>query len=104
MPQRKIPLRQIVSEFRKGILGKRNSAAMCYAVCAPLQSYLGLIGYETELVEGDFGTTNHYWLELPDGTIIDPTADQFSTPMRKMPKIYIGPLPDWYKPYEDAIH
>jgi hypothetical protein len=92
-------LREIVTGFRGGVIGKRSSDRMCLAVCAPLQGLLSAFGYETELVEGDFEHTNHYWLRLPDGRIIDPTADQFTTPTgARMPKVYIGELPEWYRP------
>jgi hypothetical protein len=84
-------IRAVAASFRRGILGKRAARDMCFAVCAPLQSYLSLCGVETRLVEGNFGTTNHFWLELLDGTIIDPTADQF--PELNLPAIYIGPRP-----------
>lgn len=97
---KKPPLYRTVLSFRKGILGKQESDRMCYAVCAPLQSFLKVLGYETELIEGDFRFTNHYWLRLPNGQIIDPTADQFTTPGgAPMPKVYIGKMPEWYKPY-----
>lgn len=80
----KSTLKRIVSEFRRGILGLSPSSRMCYAICLPLQSYLSLAGYKTVLIEGDFetdcGITNHSWLQLPDGRIIDPTADQLSRP------------------------
>ena len=89
---------KIASGVRRGILGKQSSDRMCLAVCLPLQGYLSFFcRLETELVEGDFDHINHYWLKLPDGRILDPTADQFSTPERPMPKVYLGPLPDWYK-------
>jgi hypothetical protein len=39
----------------------------------------------------------HVWIELKDGTCIDATADQFSTRSRPMPKVYVGPRPEWYK-------
>lgn len=90
-------LQRIVSEFRRGILGKRESAMMCAAVCYPLQGYLSMLGHETEVVEADFGETNHLWLKLPCGCIIDPTGDQFSGPILKLPKVYIGPIPEIYK-------
>lgn len=98
-------LRQIVTSFRGGILGKSASDGMCYAVCAPLQGYLSLLGYETELIKGLFHRSSfesihmeHYWLQLPDNRIIDPTADQFKKPDNSpMPKVYIGKLPAWYK-------
>lgn len=80
--------------FRHGLLGGKSSRDMCFAVCAPLQGLLGLHGVETKLVEGEFG---HYWLELPDGQILDPTADQFVRPGgSKMPPVYLGELPKWY--------
>lgn len=95
----KCELRRFVTAFRVGILDGRRSDRMCFAVCAPLQSLLSVCGVETELVEADFdqnGLCNHVWLRLSDGTIIDPTADQFSTPEQKRPKVYIGPLPAQY--------
>ena len=90
-------LRRMVSEVRRGILGTHSSDGMCFAVCVPLQGYLHCLGYEAELVEADFGKRNHVWLELSDGTIIDPTADQFSTPLARLPRVYIGPLPTMYE-------
>jgi hypothetical protein len=84
-------IRAVAASFRHGILGKRPARDMCFAVCAPLQSYLSLCGVETRLVEGNFGATNHFWLELPDGTVIDPTADQF--PELNLPATYVGPRP-----------
>ena len=69
---------------------------MCFAVCAPLQSYLGKLGLSTELIKGEVNGNEHYWLQFPDGRIIDPTADQFFTE-RMMPKVYIGDRPPWYQ-------
>lgn len=101
------PLRRIVTEFRKGILGRRSSVSMCFAVCAPLQGYLSMLGYETQMIEGamkyrDVGVNcEHYWLLLHDGRIIDPTADQFNAPGGSaMPKVYIGEKPKWYRVLE----
>ena len=89
---------QIASQFRRGLLGNRPSTQQCFTVCAPLQSFLSLHGIECELVEGDFGHTNHFWLKLKDGRILDPTADQFRKPDGgKMPRVYIGEKPEWYK-------
>jgi len=71
---------------------------MCYMVCAPLQSFLEQEGKRTELIEGEVYGRYHFWLRLPDGRIIDPTADQFfSSEGAIMPKIYIGKQPLWYK-------
>lgn len=95
-------IEKIVSRFAKGIIGRRKPDQMCFAVCAPLQVFLDLCGFRTELIEGeiyldDETVWQHYWLKMEDGTIIDPTADQFQKPNGEdMPRTYIGPLPDWY--------
>lgn len=98
-------LQMIVLDFRRGILAGRKSRGYCHAICAPLQAYLAILGYEAKLCEGwvdqpsgrGFG---HYWLTLPDGEIIDPTADQFRylKGYEKMPMVYIGPVPEGYRP------
>jgi hypothetical protein len=97
----KMTLERIVSEFRQGILDADSSESKCYMVCAPLAGYLRCVGFEVKLVKGridgeDF-EAGHFWLELPDGRIIDPTADQFSSESRPMPAVYIGPQPKWYQ-------
>jgi hypothetical protein len=82
---------KFVTAFRKGNLGKRkDSGSMCFAVCAPLQSLLALSGVETELTEGtvdlfEGASTNHFWLTLPDGRVLDPTADQYG-----LKAVYLG--------------
>lgn len=91
-------LLKTVTEFRKGILDKRPSDGMCFAVCAPLRGFLSMCGTETAMVQGDFdGYINHVWLKLADGRIIDPTADQLMNLLgRSMPPVYVGPKPAWY--------
>jgi len=85
------------TNFRKGILEGQPSKAMCFAVAAPLQGYLSFTGLKCRLIEGGVGEWVHFWIELPDGTILDPTADQFESPDGlKMPPVYIGKKPDWY--------
>jgi hypothetical protein len=93
---------KITGQFTKGLLGKRKSNGMCFAVSAPLQGYLSACGLETELIEGEIkigkDIHNHCWLKLPDGRILDPTANQFKTPDGKdMPITYLGKKPKWYK-------
>lgn len=92
-------LKQIVTEFREGILDGGTSKFMCIAVCAPLEGYLRVAqGVETHAVGGtvDLGDYNmeHFWLEMDDGTVIDPTADQFDE--LNLPPVYIGPRPKAY--------
>jgi hypothetical protein len=84
-------IRSIVTSFRSGLLGKRSSEGMCYAVCLPLQCYLKAIGVETAMVKGTVHANEHFWLSTPD-FIIDPTADQFGGP-----KVLVGPKPDHYE-------
>jgi hypothetical protein len=85
-------LLRFAASFRRGILGRgKSSRAMCFAVAAPLESLLLMCGVEVRLVKGLVGDWEHYWLELGDGRILDPTADQFS-----MAPVYLGPLPSWY--------
>lgn len=95
---------RIVQGFRRGILGCDSSDSMCFAICAPLASFLESAGIRVRLIEGilkyEVGTGNHFWLELPDGRVIDPTADQFNRRMRKrMPKVYLGPRLPWLHEY-----
>lgn len=96
-------LQKVVAAFRAGILdrgrGQQHEAQrMCFVVCAPLESFLSVVyGIETRLIEGAIGDSNHFWLELADGSILDPTADQFNHGKVKMPSIYIGPRPKHYK-------
>ena len=92
---RKKDIKKIVQEFRRGILDGKGSLMMCYAICLPLRSYLRYsFEIETDLIEGTVYGANHYWLQMIDGTIIDPTADQFDY---KMPKVYIGKAPEGYE-------
>ena len=80
-------IKKFVLKFRNGMLGKKPSTNMCFIVCFPLQGVLELHGVPTKLVRGKFRKWNHYWLEMADGTVIDPTCDQFG----KFPKVYMGP-------------
>lgn len=92
----------VADEFRKGILNKRKSSSWCYAISAPLASYLRFCGYPCELVCGCVGDTEdyyteHYWIALPDGQILDPTADQFNG---GTPRVYLGLKPNNYETEE----
>ena len=90
-------LHAIVAGFRDGILDGQPSDRMCYAICSPLTTFLEISGYPVMLIRGSVGEWDHYWMELADGRIIDHTADQFATPSRPMPAVYIGPKPRWYR-------
>lgn len=90
---------RFATEFRAGILNGESAQWMCFAVCAPLQSLLRLYGVESELVEGDLGACNHYWLRLSDGRVLDPTADQFNhwNGVAALPPVYLGPPTDCHR-------
>jgi hypothetical protein len=89
---------RIAREFRRGFLGKQSSTDMCFVLSTALDSYLGFLGVDCELVEGKVGKNHHYWLYLCEsGHILDATADQFQRPDGSpMPEVYIGTQPDWY--------
>lgn len=66
-------------------------------------AYLKMCNVHTELIECEISQDGelyqHYYISLKDGRIIDPTASQFKDPTgAAMPPVYIGSLPDWYKP------
>lgn len=82
---------EFASEFRKCILDGRPSVAMCAMVCWPLAALLRCNGIECETPEIDLGDCNHIWIRLADGRALDPTADQFNTPWRQHPPVYLGP-------------
>jgi hypothetical protein len=96
-------LYKIVNGFTKGLLGKRSSESMCFVVTWTLNSFLTCCGIKSKLVEGEIKLkngyiANHFWIELEDGKVIDPTADQFnSLSEHQMPNIFIGKKPKWYK-------
>lgn len=83
-------IKQICLEFRRGILGRRKSRGQCGKVSWALQGYLSFFGVQTEVCEGDVGEWNHIYLRMPNGKVIDATADQFSTAKTKYPQVYIG--------------
>jgi hypothetical protein len=99
-------LKRISSEFRKGLIGDKSPTMMCFAVSSALGSYLHICGFNSILTEGKiFIVTSgevheyqHFWLTLPDGNILDATADQFNNLNgHTMPPVYVGIKPEWYK-------
>ena len=91
------PLMKIAKEYREGALGSKPSNKLCFIMCYVLSGYFRFIGYACELVQGGIGEWEHFWIQFPDGSILDPTADQFKCPDGgAMPEIYYGRLPEWY--------
>lgn len=97
---------ECAKKFRDGILDGRPSEMMCFAVCAPLSGLLGYYGIENHLVEGEVGRNancNHFWIELNDGRVLDPTADQFNgLGYEGMPPVYLGSPTDLHIPLATA--
>jgi len=86
---------ECVKAFRDEILDGDSSFGRCAMVCWPLAGFLQFLGIgariaETPTIELSFCITNHVFIVLDDGRVLDPTADQFSTSRRKLPPVYLG--------------
>lgn len=78
-------------EFREAILQGCSSERMCVAVSAPLHAALRVLDVHTQLVRADLEQGEHVFLQLPDGQVLDATADQFNAHSRKpLPGVYLG--------------
>lgn len=87
-------LKSYVRAFREGILEGRKSNRMCFMIVAPLATLLSMEGLLVRVVEGETKDGDqHYWMELPDGSVLDPTLDQFG---EAFPDVYLGPRLDDY--------
>ena len=84
-------IRQVAVDFREGLIGHGSPAGKCFMVSGALQGFLEFSGIKTQMVEGEVGHWNHFWLRFPDGTILDPTADQFG-----LEPVFIGEKPEKY--------
>jgi len=82
---------EFAKEFREGILDGRKSNFMCAVISWPLCGLLNFHGVKCQTVEGDLGEMNHVWIELEDGRVLDPTADQFNELFSlNHPPVYLG--------------
>lgn len=82
---------QYALEFRAAIIGDKNSARMCAAIGDPLCAALAVKGVPTMVMESDLGECNHVFLQLQDGRVLDPTADQFNwRSSQPLPGVYLG--------------
>lgn len=95
---------EFAREFRIGILDGGKPDFMCAAICFPLVTLLNMSGVSAQLRETKSvitrrGETNHIWIELADGRVLDPTADQFNGPgWRRMPDVYLGKRTKLHRP------
>jgi hypothetical protein len=79
-------------EFRDAVLQGSSSEWMCVALSAPLHAAFQARGIPSQLVVSDLGFCDHIFLRLPDGQVLDPTADQFNwCSLQKLPGVYLGP-------------
>ncbi len=93
-------LKRFVRKFRDSMLEGEDPEDWCHVISAPLQLSLMALGIDCAIARGSEHLACHFWIELPDGTIIDATASQFRRPNgRAMPFVYIGELPEWYESY-----
>lgn len=82
---------QFTIEFRAAILGGGDSARMCAAISGPLCAALTVQGVSCRLLESDLGECNHVFIQLNDGQVLDPTADQFNSRSQdSLPEVYLG--------------
>ena len=93
-------LKTMCREFRKGMLDRMSSKGKCAMVSWALQGFISFAtGIQTKVYECEVGEWNHLYLMMPDGRVIDCTADQFG---KKYPQVYIGKPLDIHeggKPY-----
>lgn len=82
---------QYASEFRFAVIGDRNSARMCAAISAPLCAALVVLGVPSLVMESNLCDCNHVFIQLQDGRVLDPTADQFNwCSSSHLPGVYLG--------------
>ncbi len=73
---------------------------MCFIICDPLEGLLKESGIAATRIDGNVEGWDHCWLELGDGRILDPTADQFPNLAgpEPIPPVFLGLRPHWYDP------
>ena len=87
---------EFATDFRRGLLGRRSSRYRCATVSWPLASLLELNGVACAIacckLSDEAHAVQHVWIELPDGRVLDATADQFNKrgQKRKYPPVYLG--------------
>ena len=79
-------IHKLATDFTKATLREYPQDNMCFTVSYPLSLYLENMGYENQIVCGNYQNENspkkgtpHFWLQLNDSlkTIVDPTIGQF---------------------------
>jgi hypothetical protein len=96
---------RFIVEFREGLVDGKPPDDACYTIYYAIQCMLSVMGVNTGMLEvtvpphltKNGQEAQHFVLQLSDGRILDPTADQF--PRTGFPAVYLGPLPSAYKRY-----
>jgi hypothetical protein len=98
-PVKNSELKWAAAGFRNGILAGRSSENFCYMVSSALAGYLQAVGVECSMQEGFVGSNqcHHWWIKLSDGRIVDATADQFFVSKKRLPKVIVGEMPEFYR-------
>lgn len=86
---------KFAKSFRHGMIGRKAGDYACFMICAPLAPLLRHHGVKAEVRDGwiqlDIGSMNHFWISLPDGRVLDPTAEQFNKHLGlSLPRVYLG--------------
>jgi hypothetical protein len=92
-------LKRLSLQFRNGLISKRESEMMCGIVSYALQGYLSFLGVDTKSEEVMLQFSNHVFLRLSDGRVLDATADQFGGP-----KVYLGGGEWYHRDFKKELH
>ena len=89
-------------EFRQAVLEKDPSDEMCMALSSNLLALLHSKGAAGSLEISELEEIDHIFIKLPDGQILDVSADQFGSQYQD---VYMGPALDIHanpEPFEFA--
>lgn len=93
---KELEIRRQAKQFCRGLLGNTDTDSKCFITSIALTSYLNTIGVECTLKEGFVKGHHHFWIGLPDGKIIDATADQFTNGNDIYPNLFVSKPPGYY--------
>lgn len=82
------PLIEVAHHVRGTIIQNCDSTNKCYSVSSAIKRELG---NQVTLEETDMIDTDHWFLTLPNGQVLDATLDQFNERFETIfPEIYLG--------------
>lgn len=82
-------LEELATIFTQNALGKESPKSMCFTTCYPLSLYLNINGIENSIRHGICENRRHFWIEVSDKSIIDPTVKQFKFG-ENLSNVYLG--------------